>query len=310
MSTAPLFTVFTPTHNRAATLPRVYESLSAQTLRDFEWLIVDDGSTDGTAALVESWIAQAKFPIRYVWQENGHKKAAFNRGTTEARGIFFICADSDDAYVPDALQTFADAWSSIPLDKRGGFAGVTGLCVDQDGNLIGDRFPRDVFDSDNLEVRYRYHVSGEKWGFNRLDVLRENRFPDGLPGHVPEGVVWSRVALKYRTRFINKVVRIYHISEDSITLTGASFQQKRANAFGHAYWAAEIVSRQLGWARYAPAWFLKAASNYTRFRLHMWANHVRPGASLRLHGFKARALVALTAPLGAFRYLLDCLAGL
>ena len=82
----PLFTVFTPTFNRAHTLGRVYESLSSQTLRDFEWLIIDDGSTDGTDALVERFRQAASFPIRYEYQSNQGKNAAFNREVGLAQG--------------------------------------------------------------------------------------------------------------------------------------------------------------------------------------------------------------------------------
>src|SRR5690606_3281073 len=88
-----VFTVLTPTYNRAATLYRVYESLRRQTCRNFEWLIVDDGSTDRTHEAVLAWQAQADFPIRYVWQKNQHKKTAFNRGVREARGEFIITLD-------------------------------------------------------------------------------------------------------------------------------------------------------------------------------------------------------------------------
>ena len=96
MSRAHLFTVFTPTFNRAHTLGRVYASLRAQTYTDFEWLIVDDGSTDGTEELVRGWMAEAPFPLRYLTQVHGHKKAAFNRGVREANGELFVALDSDD----------------------------------------------------------------------------------------------------------------------------------------------------------------------------------------------------------------------
>ncbi|MDP5238381.1 glycosyltransferase family A protein [Uliginosibacterium sp. 31-16] len=99
-----LFTVFTPTYNRAAVL---YDSLCAQTCRDFEWLIVDDGSTDDTRELVARWQSEAGFSIHYVWQKNGHKKTAMNRGAAEARGELFLTLDSDDACLPDARRNAA-----------------------------------------------------------------------------------------------------------------------------------------------------------------------------------------------------------
>src|SRR6476619_6982250 len=85
-----LFTVFTPTYNRARTLDRVYTSLKNQTFRDFEWIIVDDGSSDETSNLVQAWQQEAGFPVRYVYQPNLGKHVAFNRGVAEARGELFL----------------------------------------------------------------------------------------------------------------------------------------------------------------------------------------------------------------------------
>ena len=204
------FTVFTPSYNRARTLHRVYESLQHQTFRDFEWLIVDDGSTDGTKSIVEAWQKEANFPIHYVWQENGHKKKAFNHGVSLAKGELFLTADSDDAFPPTALERFVHHWLAIPEHERIHFVGVCGLCQDTQGKIVGDAFPGDWgIDSDSLEMRYRFGVRGEKWGFNRTDILRAHPFPEHLPGHVPESVVWTAIAARYKTRFINEVVRTY-----------------------------------------------------------------------------------------------------
>src|SRR2546423_7881993 len=106
MTSSPLFTVFTPTYNRAHTLLRVYESLKKQTFDDFEWLIVDDGSTDDTPTLVKQWISDGILTIRYVFQENAGKHVCINVATKLARGRYIATIDSDDWYVPTALETF------------------------------------------------------------------------------------------------------------------------------------------------------------------------------------------------------------
>ena len=80
------FTVFTPTFNRAASIHRVYESLKSQTFRDFEWLIVDDGSEDDTAILVGNWIKETDFPITYMKQNHAGKHVAWNRALQKAQG--------------------------------------------------------------------------------------------------------------------------------------------------------------------------------------------------------------------------------
>ena len=193
-----VFTVFTPTFNRAHTLHRVYESLKAQTYRDFEWLIVDDGSTDNTRKLVEQWQQENLFPIRYLYQENSGKHIAFNRGVREAKGELFLTFDSDDSCVPQALERFKYHWDSIPEDKKEKFSAVTALCINQEGEQIGNSFPFEVTDSDSIEIRTKYGVVGEKWGFQRTEVLKMFPFPE-IPGEkfITEGIVWNRLSRQY-----------------------------------------------------------------------------------------------------------------
>jgi glycosyltransferase involved in cell wall biosynthesis len=90
-------TVFTPSYNRAHTLLRLYESLKQQSNHNFEWLIVDDGSSDDTKSLVESFINEQTLSIRYIKQENMGKQAAWNNAVLNAKGELFCGVDSDDA---------------------------------------------------------------------------------------------------------------------------------------------------------------------------------------------------------------------
>src|SRR5260370_7766570 len=91
-----VFTVFTPTFNRSQTLARVYESLRLQTFRDFEWLVVDDGSADGTRELIENWQTESLFPIRYIYQENQGNPTAFTRCVRESHVALFLTLHSHD----------------------------------------------------------------------------------------------------------------------------------------------------------------------------------------------------------------------
>ena len=108
-------TVCTPTFNRRHTLARVMESLRRQTADGFEWLVVDDGSTDGTEELVKSWQAGASFPVRYRRQENAGKHAAVRAGAMEAHGELMLVADSDDAFTPDTIHPVI----RLPMDSSG-----------------------------------------------------------------------------------------------------------------------------------------------------------------------------------------------
>lgn len=251
-----MFTIFTPTYNRAHTLPRVYESLKRQTFRDFEWLVIDDGSTDHTAEVVLQWIHEGILPIRYIKQPHGHKKVAFNRAVREAHGMFLLPLDSDDELLPNALEQLYKAWQHIPESQREQFAGVCGLCIDACGRVVRDRFPKDVIYSDSLEMFYVYRVRGEKQGCIRVDILRDFPFPEEIQGYVPENVVWNRIAERFKTAFINVPIRVYHSDVISVTRPSNRWESIRRNCEGHAYWARE---RYLLHNRYARllVWLVK-----------------------------------------------------
>lgn len=259
------FTVFTPTYNRAHTLPRVYDSLRRQTFRDFEWVIVDDGSLDDTGRVVARWSREADFPLSYVRQPNRGKHVAFNRGVRLARGRLFLPLDSDDACVPVALERFMGYWNAIPAAERPSFTGVTALCMDEAGRPVGRRFPKDVIDSDSLEMRYRFRITCEKWGFHRTEVLREHPFPEDVPrGYLPEGVVWSRIARSYRTRFVNEMLRIYYTDQPSL-MRGSSI---RYHAASGRLADLMVLNEHLDYFRYAPAMFCRSAAQYARLSAH------------------------------------------
>lgn len=303
-----VFTVFTPTYNRAHTLSRVYESLLRQTFCDFEWVIVDDGSTDETATLIKRWKNDPRtwFPIRYFWQPNRHKKAAFNRGVREAQGRFFVCLDSDDALLPNALEIFAEGWLSIPEQERDQFAGVCGHCVDEKGNLIGRLFPCAQFlDASALDMFYVYKERAEKFGFTRTDILAKYPFPEDIAGHVPESVAWHRIGAKYKTRFINRVVRVYYRDTESLCRPAAPLGKTlRQNAEGLFYAAWMRLSENIHYVANDPIEFVKDAARLTRFRLHRRAETKMRFFPSSLVG---KALVVLCMPLGVAWYFVDLL---
>jgi glycosyltransferase involved in cell wall biosynthesis len=304
MSFQYTFTVFTPTYNRAHTLHRVYESLQRQTCHDFEWLIVDDGSTDATREVVGQWQQQAKFPISYIYQENQGKHVAFNRGVSEARGEFFLTLDSDDSCVPEALGRFKYHWDAIPANLRDRFAAVTALCKDQDGRLVGDKFPRDLMDSDPLEMRYKFKVRGEKWGFTRTEILKQFPYPIiDATSYVPESIVWNAIARRFKTRFVNELLRVYYFdtSERSDQLTTSADPAK--HAFGLALWHQSVLNDEIGWFRYAPGQFLRSAAHYARFSLHTKVNLFYQ--IKKLENVRAKALYILMLPAGLALFLRD-----
>ncbi len=214
-----LFSVLIITYNRAHVLGRALESIEAQGCDDLEVLVMDDGSTDGTERLVRAWARRVPFEVRYLWQPNRGKPAAYNAALSELRGYFTVVLDADDALAPGALETFHRAWQAIPAERRKGFAGVEGLCADwHTGRILGDPFPFSPMDADYLETRYRFKVSGDKKQALRTDVMRAYPFPL-FPGErdMRESVVWCRMAHRYVWRCINEVVQYCEQLSDGLS---------------------------------------------------------------------------------------------
>lgn len=120
--------------------------------------------------------------------------------------------------MPDALAIFSEAWDSIPEQDRHLFSGVRALCIDASGAIVGDIFPTDPLDASANELLYRYRVKGEKLSCDRTEILRRFPFPEDVKGLVPEQVLWSQLSKYYRCRCVNRIVRKYFTSPDSLSL--------------------------------------------------------------------------------------------
>lgn len=304
LSRTPLITVFTPTYNRSHTLHRVFDSLRVQTLSDFEWLVIDDGSDDKTADLIGAWRKSAHFPIRYFKQKRAGKHAAHNSALGEAQGYFFGCLDSDDALLPDALEKLTFLWNSIPEHERAGFYGVGGLCRDQSGKIVGDYFPTDPFDADSRELRYRHHIAGEKWGFGVTDVIRRHPFPSVPGAHfVPEGIVWLSIAKTFKTRWMNRVVRTYYIKDVETGSTLSDRVSLTDHALGRWHFYTWLLNNDLDYFFLSPMPFLKAA---VILPILGWSCGKSVSDTVTfLNRFSAKILVWLATPFSLLLYRMD-----
>jgi glycosyltransferase involved in cell wall biosynthesis len=257
------FTVFTPTYNRANLLPRVYESLVRQTYKNFEWLIVDDGSTDNTKEIVESFVKSASFPVRYIWKSNGGAHTADNLGVRNARGEFFAIMDSDDWYIDDALQIMLEVWNSIQESDKHKFCGVCGLFAYDDGKIVGSKFPQEVWDSDDFAFMNIYRINGDKIGCKLTDILKKFPFPEDVGQFVTEATVWNRIGIAYSTRFINRVLAIKQYQTGGLTDNG------RINVIKNPKAMVLYYSELLNCKKRLPLLVsLKAEINLMRFLFH------------------------------------------
>lgn len=254
-------TIFTPTYNRGYILPVLYRSLQAQSCQDFEWLIVDDGSTDHTEQLVQSWLAdiESSFPIRYYRQPNGGKHRAINYGVRLAVGELFFIVDSDDNLFPDTVSTVLRWWQEVSDDQC--YAGIAGLRSYPDGTPIGGTpCYGDPLDTDSLSFRTRYRQKGDKAEIFRTAILRDYPFPE-FDGErfVTEALVWNRIAQRYILRYYP--CNIYRCDYLPDGLTRSIARHHSTSPRGTALYYSEL-SR---WPQSDRMTRLKAIVNYWRY---------------------------------------------
>lgn len=226
-------TVFTPTYNRAHTLPQLYASLKRQTSFDFEWLIVDDGSTDNTEGIVAEWLLEdTPFNKRYTKKENGGKHRAINVALPLAEGELFFIVDSDDYLSDTAIETLIMRRKSLPLCDDS-FAGVAGCKGYYTGKMIGTSFLGDILDCTSLE-RSGFGIEGDKAEAFFTSILRRYPFPE-FDGEkfVTEALVWDRMALDgYRLRYFNEVIYLCEYLEDGLTHQGLDLYYRNPRGYG------------------------------------------------------------------------------
>lgn len=224
----PFFlSILTPSYNRANYLPAIFRCLCQQTMATFEWLIVDDGSTDDTAHVVKT-IQQSKttaFPIRYFHKANGGKHTAVNLGVKQTQGELVLILDSDDELPPNAVETIARRWAetqqSMSSDSMQTIGGMAFCMAHREGQSITNMpQPQKPFpiEAHEIGLRYKYGIQGDLCEVFRTDVLREFPFPE-IPGErfCPEQLVWFRIARQYKLRMYSDTIYLRDYLEGGLT---------------------------------------------------------------------------------------------
>lgn len=272
-----MITVFTPTYNRGNLLSRLYQSLCSQEYKDFEWIIVDDGSTDDTSSVIDrlqSKRSHDSFLISYYKKENGGKHTAINWGVKKSQGELFFIVDSDDILPSNALMIIAEVWEKTKEnDTIGGICGFDGDI--RDGTLIGNGFPETLclnklsmhgnksiyyMDSTIRQIRFNLGIMGDMKEIYRTSVLREFPFPEIKEERFcPELLLWNRIASKYKLRYIDQVIYLVEYQQDGIfaVITRSRMNSPIASTITYA----EMLNYDI-----PLKWKIRSAINYWRFR--------------------------------------------
>ena len=211
-------TICTATFNRKKTLIRLYKSLCTQTRKDFEWLIVDDGSEDGTWEYLEHiYREEHKFTINIYSQVNQGKHVAINKGIDEAKGDLFFIVDSDDYLPKDSVDMIYCLFDS--LQGRKGYVGISGLKAYSNDKLVGKTYVGEFFlDVTNIQ-RTSYGIFGDRAEAYYTDILKKHKFPVyENEKFVSEAIVWNKIAYEGgKLRFFNKIIYYCEYQNDGLS---------------------------------------------------------------------------------------------
>lgn len=211
-----LVSVITPTYNRGYILHQCYESLCAQTDPNFEWVVVDDGSTDDTEALVKYFIAQERIAIRYIHQENGGKHRAHNTAVQHAMGELVVCLDSDDTLTEDAVEVARALWQQRSASDITGILALRGDLKHR--QPICSALPEGVTSATMFELNNRYGFSGDTVLFFRTDLLRRIPFTT-FKGErfIPETNLYVDIDRQGKMLLLDRVLYLCEYLPDGLT---------------------------------------------------------------------------------------------
>ncbi len=205
-------TIFTPTYNRESTLPRLYQSLCRQTVSDFYWLLINDGSIDNTETLVKGWQLEEKIQIVYFYQENSGKANAHNAAVKYADTELFLCVDSDDYLVDNAVKRILEYW-----EENKNSTGILALKGDRSGQPI-TKWESTVKYATLLEATRIYGLRGDTMLVFRTEILKKYFFPV-FPGErfVPESYLYDQIDLEGKLHILPEVLYLCEYRPDGYT---------------------------------------------------------------------------------------------
>lgn len=274
-------TIFTPTFNRANTISRTYESLKRQQSLDFEWLVIDDGSTDNTESLIKQWMEESPFSIRYIKQKNGGKYRAYNNGLRNAYGEMFFCVDSDDWLPDDAVKCILQIKREVEGNEK--LAGCIALKEHKDKTLIGKAYPNDIKVS-GLQNLERLGLNGERSLVFKTAVAKRFLFPENTQEKfMTEAVIYDRYK-NYDFLIKNKVLTTCEYQEEGLSSTPRKLMVKNPAGY-KLYFAQRIDMAGSSLQR------VKYAISYNAFR------HIYKGNEFEYNGCH-KILVKALSPFG------------
>lgn len=280
-----LLTVLTPTYNRANTLKKLYDSLLQQTCKDFEWLIVDDGSFDETKDLIDSFIKENKIIIKYVYKKNGGKHTALNLGIELIQTELTIIVDSDDYLTGNAIDTINNYYELNKENKKIAFYSY--LRVNRNGKILC-KPKKNNFVDNYLKIRIKNNLKGDMAEVFVNKILKNYRFLEfDNEKFISEDTLWIEIAKKYDTLFVNIPIYVCDYLTDGLTKNDKKYKFK--SPFGSMLRGIQLMYKDCGIVAN-----IKGAIIYNCYKIEAGKDL----ENIKQMNLYQKTLISITKPLG------------
>ena len=208
-----IFSIITPCFNSSKSIYDVFNSLKKLNNKNFEWIVINDASTDSTIEILKGFLEEVNFEITiFNLKENKMATYGYHLGIEKALGDFIIFLDHDDQIKSNALDRFLKNWDSLSINQQESLAGMIALCEDENGNIVGTKFPRSPEIDNFFNMTFDYKVRGEKFFCYKNEIMKENNF-QLVDRYIPESNLIYKISSKYDTLFFNESLRVYNLPQ-------------------------------------------------------------------------------------------------
>ncbi|RLZ12705.1 glycosyltransferase family A protein [Faecalibacter macacae] len=240
-----MITVFTPTYNRAYILPVLFKSLQNQTDKNFEWIIVDDGSTDNTKHIIEEFLQIAFFKIHYFKKENQGKHIAINFAVNKAKGDLFFIVDSDDYLANNAIEYLNSKYSLIKNDNLIAGIGIAYRSIKNNKKLmLTKEIPNGEILSTYNKLTYKLNIKGEFATAFKTSIQKKYPYPyfEG-ENFFRESFVYRQIGKDYKTLYVDEPIYFADYLSDGLTIE--SWKILKKNPLGASFFFKELSKEDI-----------------------------------------------------------------
>lgn len=239
-------TVIIPAYNAGMTIERSLISLEKQTIKNFNCVIVNDGSTDDTKMKIDSMLSKLSFNVQVINKENGGVVSARYTALQFVDTEFVLCLDADDEIPSNTIERYNYIWKNLSAQEKNIYIGICGLSYDYVNHVIcGGKFPENINDV-SIKKYMKYRFKGERESFTKTEYLLKKYElgvelgkqleRNNMGNSVSEGLMHITIERESRYYCVNEVLRIYHTeSTDSLCNRALSLKSCKESYFNHQY---------------------------------------------------------------------------